>query len=62
MLMLHDFARPKNGLSHAELVQRQSRRFDAARRWIAVLRGAPAPEEAFGEPVNDAGEIKRGCC
>ncbi|MGB9455291.1 MAG: carbon starvation protein A [Bryobacteraceae bacterium] len=36
--------------------------FDATRRWIAVLQGAPAPEEAFGEPVNDAGEIKMGCC
>jgi len=36
--------------------------FSAARRWIAVLKGAPAPEEAFGEPVDDAGEIKMGCC
>ena len=36
--------------------------FNAARRWIAVLRGAPAPEEAFGEPVTAGGEIKMGCC
>ena len=36
--------------------------FAAARRWIAVLQGAPAPEEAFGEPVGGSGEIKMGCC
>ena len=36
--------------------------FDAARRWMAVLRGAPAPEEAFGQPVTAAGDIKMGCC
>jgi len=36
--------------------------FAAARRWIGVLRGAPAPEEAFGEPVTEGGEIKMGCC
>jgi carbon starvation protein len=36
--------------------------FDAGRRWIAVLHGAPAPEEAFGEPVSAAGDIKMGCC
>ena len=34
----------------------------AARRWIAVLRGAPAPEEAFGEPVTEGGDVKMGCC
>jgi len=36
--------------------------FDAARRWMAVLQGAPAPEEAFGEPVTAGGDIKMGCC
>lgn len=36
--------------------------FDAVRRWIAVLNGAPAPEEAFGPPLTAAGEVKMGCC
>ena len=36
--------------------------FDAARRSIAVLRGAPAPAEAFGEPATASGEVKMGCC
>src|SRR6201997_149719 len=36
--------------------------FDAARRWIAVLKGAPAPQEAFGPPITTAGEVKMGCC
>jgi carbon starvation protein len=36
--------------------------FDAVRRWIAVLNGAPAPEEAFGPPVTADGEIRIGCC
>ncbi len=36
--------------------------FDAARRWIAVLNGAPAPEEAFGPPVTVGEEVKMGCC
>ncbi|MGA8619952.1 MAG: carbon starvation protein A [Candidatus Sulfotelmatobacter sp.] len=36
--------------------------FDAARRWIAVLKGAPAPQEAFGPPLTTAGEVKMGCC
>ena len=36
--------------------------FDAVRRWIAVLNGAPAPAEAFGPPVTVEGEIKMGCC
>ena len=35
---------------------------EAARRWIAVMRGAPAPEEAFGPPITASGEIKMGCC
>ncbi len=36
--------------------------FDAVRRWIATLNGAPAPNEAFGTPVTDTGEIRMGCC
>jgi carbon starvation protein len=36
--------------------------FDAVRRWIAVLKGAPAPVEAFGPPLTTAGEVKMGCC
>jgi len=36
--------------------------FDAARRWRAVARGAPAPVEAFGPPVEASGEIRMGCC
>jgi carbon starvation protein len=35
---------------------------DAARRWIAVLHGAPAPAEAFGPPVTPEGEVRMGCC
>jgi carbon starvation protein len=36
--------------------------FDAVRRWFAVLKGAPAPQEAFGPPLTAAGEVKMGCC
>jgi carbon starvation protein len=36
--------------------------FDAVRRWIAVLNGAPAPAEAFGPPVTPDGEVRMGCC
>ena len=36
--------------------------FSAVRRWIAVLNGAPAPQEAFGPPLTAAGEVKMGCC
>jgi carbon starvation protein len=36
--------------------------FDAVRRWIAVLKGAPAPAEAFGPPVTAEGEVRMGCC
>jgi carbon starvation protein len=36
--------------------------FDAVRRWIAVLNGAPAPQEAFGPPLTATGEVKMGCC
>ncbi len=35
---------------------------DAVRRWIAVLNGAPVPQEAFGPPLTDAGDVKMGCC
>ena len=35
---------------------------NAISRWIAVLKGAPAPEEAFGPPVTDKEEVKMGCC
>jgi len=36
--------------------------FDAARRWIRTLKGAPAPQEAFGPPLTAAGEVRMGCC
>lgn len=36
--------------------------FDAVRRWIAVMNGAPAPPEAFGPPSTPAGEVHMGCC
>lgn len=36
--------------------------FEAVRRWIAVLNGAPAPQEAFGPPLTTAGDVKMGCC
>jgi hypothetical protein len=36
--------------------------FDASRRWVAVLNGAPAPQEAFGPPLTTTGEVKMGCC
>jgi carbon starvation protein len=36
--------------------------FDAVRRWIKTLHGEPAPVEAFGPPLTDAGEVKMGCC
>lgn len=36
--------------------------FDAIRRWIMTLNGAPAPQEAFGPPLTAAAEVKMGCC
>jgi carbon starvation protein len=36
--------------------------FEAARRWVAAMRGAPAPVEAFGPPVDTRGGIRMGCC
>jgi len=35
---------------------------DALRRWYLVLRGAPAPEQAFGPPLTNEDEVKMGCC
>jgi carbon starvation protein len=36
---------------------------DALRRWwMVLLRGAPVPEQAFGPPVTEEGEVKMGCC
>jgi carbon starvation protein len=35
---------------------------DAFRRWFLVLRGAPVPEQAFGPPLTNEGEVKMGCC
>jgi carbon starvation protein len=35
---------------------------DAVRRWILTLNGAPAPQECFGPPLTETGEIKMGCC
>lgn len=36
--------------------------FDAVRRWLAVLNGAPLPQGAFGHPITAAGDVKIGCC
>jgi carbon starvation protein len=36
--------------------------FDAVRRWIATFNGVPAPVEAFGPPLTEAGDVKMGCC
>jgi carbon starvation protein len=36
--------------------------FDALRRWIAVLNGAPAPPEAFGPPSEPTGGAPMRCC
>ena len=35
---------------------------DAVRRWIKTAKGAPIPEEAWGPPMTEAGEVKMGCC
>jgi carbon starvation protein len=35
---------------------------EATRRWVMVLNGSPVPEEAFGPPVTEKGEVKMGCC
>jgi carbon starvation protein len=41
---------------------RRSRGIDAVRRWILTLNGEPAPQECFGPPLTEAGEVKMGCC
>ena len=35
---------------------------DAVRRWIKTLTGEPVPQESFGPPLTEAGEVKMGCC
>jgi hypothetical protein len=35
---------------------------EAVRRWIKTSNGEPAPQEAFGPPLTEAGEVKMGCC
>ena len=35
---------------------------DAVRRWIKTSRGVPIPEEAWGPPLTEKGEVKMGCC
>ncbi|MGZ4814492.1 MAG: carbon starvation CstA family protein [Terriglobales bacterium] len=35
---------------------------DAVRRWIKTAKGVPIPEEAWGAPLTEAGEVKMGCC
>jgi carbon starvation protein len=35
---------------------------DAVRRWIKTLSGEPVPQECFGPPLTEAGEVKMGCC
>jgi carbon starvation protein len=36
--------------------------FDAIKRWIAVMNGAPAPPEAFGPPAAPGAQVRMGCC
>jgi carbon starvation protein len=35
---------------------------NAAIRWIKTAKGEPIPQEAWGPPVTEAGEVKMGCC
>jgi carbon starvation protein len=35
---------------------------DAIRRWIKTSKGVPIPQEAWGPPVTEEGEVKMGCC
>ena len=35
---------------------------DAVIRWIKTAKGQPIPQEAWGPPLTDAGEVKMGCC
>ena len=36
--------------------------FNAAWSWYRVLHGAPVPQEAFGPPLTDSGDVRMGCC
>lgn len=36
--------------------------YNAVRRWIATLNGAPVPPEAFGPPVEPNGSVPMRCC
>ncbi len=35
---------------------------NAAMRWLKTAKGAPIPQEAWGPPVTESGEVKMGCC
>jgi len=35
---------------------------DAARRVWRTMQGEKIPEEAFGPPLTEEGEVKMGCC
>jgi len=35
---------------------------NAVIRWIKTSRGEPIPEEAWGPPLTEKGEVKMGCC
>ena len=35
---------------------------NAVIRWLKTARGEPIPQEAWGPPVTEAGEVKMGCC
>jgi carbon starvation protein len=35
---------------------------NAVIRWIKTSRGAPIPQDAWGPPVTEEGEVKMGCC
>ena len=35
---------------------------NAVIRWIKTAKGQPIPQEAWGPPLTEAGEVKMGCC
>ena len=35
---------------------------NAVMRWVKTAQGSPIPEEAWGPPLTEAGEVKMGCC
>ena len=35
---------------------------NAVIRWIKTSRGEPIPQDAWGPPVTEEGEVKMGCC